>query len=179
MNNKNFFALCAVTACVASLIPAATVQASSSGEARVGAVLQVPFGLDGGGFDIANLRLGAVCQLAEVEDDSATDDGDRAYGAELGVYVEPLGGWNVSGELLGFYGTTDIQGAVGMGYDMADGIFANVKLMAPYSEIGVRFLGPLEVYGGLRTLGDFDPDNYQAPIEVGGGEGGEEGQTYN
>jgi hypothetical protein len=62
---------------------------------------------------------------------------------------------------------------------MADGIFANVKLMAPYSEIGVRFLGPLEVYGGLRTLGDFDPDNYQAPIEVGGGEGGEEGQTYN
>jgi hypothetical protein len=171
MNKKTILSLYVATALVATIVPTLPAQASSSGEARVGAVLQIPFGLEGGGFDIANLRLGVVCQLAEVEDDTATDDGDRAYGAELGAYVEPLGGWNISGEVLGFYGTTDVQGAVGMGYDMADGIYANVKLMAPYSEIGVRFLGPLEIYGGLRTLGDFDPDDYHAPAAEGGGGG--------
>lgn len=153
-------------------------------EIRAGAVVQIPFNLSGRGtlFDPAAIRLGVTCQWAEVEEDDITitryitinnnngvfvdrsettrrvvDEGNQVYGVEGDLFVTLFGDWNLSGELLGFYGTNDIQGAFGAGYGGAQGFFFDVKAMFPYAEVGLQFLSGAELYGGLKTLGSFDP----------------------
>jgi hypothetical protein len=153
-------------------------------EIRAGAVVQVPFNLIGRGplFDPGAIRLGVTCQWADVEEDEITtthyitinnnngvlvdrsettrrvvDEGNQVYGVEGDLFVTLFGDWNLSGELLGFYGTNDIQGAFGAGYGGAQGLFFDVKAMFPYAEVGFQFLNGAELYGGLKTLGSFNP----------------------
>lgn len=137
-------------------------------------------------FDYTTIRIGLTCQYAEVEEDEIVthryitehysttppnpylgytltrtavqaDEGDQVYGVEGNLFVEVFNDWNASAELLGFYGDNDIQGALGAGYSLSDSFFLDAKAMFPYSEIGIRFMGPLEIYGGLKSLGDFNP----------------------
>jgi len=137
-------------------------------------------------FDPAAIRIGLTCQYADVEEDEIVthryitdhysttpphdylgytltnsavrvDEGDRVMGVEGNLFVEVFNGWNGSAELLGFYGNNEIQGALGAGYSLSDAFFLDAKAMFPYTEIGMRFLGPLEIYGGVKTLGDFQP----------------------
>lgn len=159
-------------ACSLSVQP---VQADDT-ELRAGAVIQVPFALGSSfpSFDPSKIRLGLTTQFANVEEDKITrridnalvdpnppiiqkKDGDEVYGLEGNVFVEVFNDFNCSAELLGFYGGNDIQGAAGGGYSFSDGFFLDVKAMFPYSEIGVRFMNEAEIYGGAKTLGDFDP----------------------
>ena len=74
-----------------------------------------------------------------------------------GVFIEVFNNFNGSAELLGFYGSNSVQGAAGVGYSLADGIFVDAKAMFPYSEIGVRLMNQAEIYGGAKTLGSFNP----------------------
>jgi hypothetical protein len=164
---------------LACTFPVQSAQADDT-EFRAGAVIQVPFALGSSfpSFDPTKIRLGLTTQLASVEDDTITrfvdntltttrvDEGDQVFGLEGNVFVEVFNGFNGSVELLGFYGGNDIQGAAGAGYSFADGFFLDVKAMFPYSEIGVRFMNQAEIYGGVKTLGDFDPDRKLRIIDV-------------
>lgn len=173
------------TGSLAALLCALSMQTAwADDEIRAGAVVQVPFNLSGRGalFDPGAIRLGVTCQWADVEEDEITitreitintnngvlvdrsettrrviDEGNRVYGVEGDLFVTLFGDWNLSGELLGFYGTNDIQGAFGAGYGGAQGFFFDAKAMLPYAEVGLQFLGGAELYGGLKTLGSFDP----------------------
>ena len=173
------------TGSLAALLCALSMQtARADDEIRAGAVVQIPFNLNGRGalFDPGAIRLGVTCQWADVEEDEITgireitintengvlvdrsettrrvvDEGNQVYGVEGDLFVTLFGDWNLSGELLGFYGTNDIQGAFGAGYGGAQGFFFDVKAMFPYAEVGLQFLGGAELYGGLKTLGSFDP----------------------
>ena len=146
-------------------------------------------------FDPSKIRVGLTCQYANIEDDNITtkqviidhylqnhppntfdhyeivstttgeDKGRQVYGLEGNIFIEVFNKFNGSAELLGFYGNTDIQGAVGGGYSMADGIFLDAKAMFPYSEIGLRFTGQPEIYGGVKTLGSFKPAKEYGQIE--------------
>jgi hypothetical protein len=165
----------------------------ASNEFRVGAVLQIPFG--GGGtsyFQIANIRVGITSQYADVEDDDilierhitnnyldgrlksqtvtnetvTIDEGDKVYGIEGNVFIQPFGSWNPSVEILGFYGNNNVQGAFGGGYDWMDGWFLDSKVMFPYSEIGLRFIAPFEIYAGGKTFGSFDPEGNSTSKEI-------------
>lgn len=164
-------------------LPAQTVRADD--EIRVGAVVQIPFNLSGSHsfFDPGAIRFGVSCQYADVEEETVTttrrvtntyvdgalqesvalpavtkvDEGNRVYGVEGNVFVTVLGDWNISAEVLGLYGNNDIQGAFGAGYGFAEGLFLDAKAMFPYSEVGLRFLSGMELYGGIKTLGDFNP----------------------
>nr|WP_321466133.1 hypothetical protein [uncultured Desulfobulbus sp.] len=174
------------TAAVLLAMHAVVQTSQAEDELRAGAVLQIPFSLGSGNapIDFSGLRLGLSCQYADVDDDDLyrtreltrtyVDDvlqsetsnitvngrksGDRVYGLEGNVFFDLLDGFTPSAELLGFYGNNEIQGALGGGYDFSDGLFVDAKLMFPYSEIGVRFPNTVEIYGGLKTLGSFDPD---------------------
>jgi hypothetical protein len=153
---------------------------ANDGELRAGAVIQVPFALNSKfpSFDPSRIRVGLTCQYANIEEDNITttrytnsngvvyqnipftvqeDMGNQVYGLEGNVFLEVFNNFNVSAELLGFYGNNDIQGALGGGYSFADGLFLDAKAMFPYSEIGIRFLNQAEIYGGVKTLGAFDP----------------------
>lgn len=163
---------CVMLACGLLVSPA---QASYDDETRIGAVLQVPFFLGGQSvFQAGKIRIGVTMQYAQVEEDQVyrnivtqsdsiisnearVDEGNKAYGLEGNLFFEPFGGHKFSAELLGFYGTNEIQGAAGAGYTFGGPFFLDVKAMFPYSEIGMRFLGQTEIYGGLKTLGSFDP----------------------
>jgi len=165
--------MCGVFVGLACALPTQPAQADDT-EFRAGAVIQVPFALGSSfpSFDPTKIRLGLTTQLASVEDDKITrvftddsplpttrvDEGDQVFGLEGNVFVEVFNGFNGSAELLGLYGGNDFQGAAGAGYSFADGFFLDVKVMAPFSEIGVRFLNQAEIYGGAKTFGDFDPD---------------------
>jgi hypothetical protein len=166
-----------------SLLPVSVAQADD--EIRAGAMVQIPFSLSSGQsfIDYSTIRVGLTCQYADVEEDEITithrvnkdyldgnlqdttersyisnvDEGSRVYGLEGNLLIEPFGNWNPSVELLGFYGNTDIQGALGAGYDFSEDWFLDAKVMFPYAEIGLRFPNQLEIYGGLKTLGDFNP----------------------
>lgn len=160
---------------------------ANDNELRTGAVIQVPFNINSRNsfFDPSKIRVGLTCQYANIEDDNITttrsitdhyyitartlalsvldsttareDKGSQVYGLEGNVFIEVFNKFNGSAELLGFYGNNDIQGALGGGYSMADGIFLDAKAMFPYSEIGLRFTGQPEIYGGVKTLGAFKP----------------------
>ncbi|MCL2789853.1 MAG: hypothetical protein FWD79_04335 [Desulfobulbus sp.] len=163
--------------------PAQPVKADD--EIRLGAVIQIPFDLSASHslFDPAAIRLGLTCQFANVEKDSITttrrvtdtyvdgnltssvessavtraDRGNRVVGVEGNVFVTVLGNWNISAEVLGLYGNNNIQGALGGGYGLAENFFLDAKAMFPYSAVGLRFLNEAELYGGLSTLGGFNP----------------------
>jgi len=162
-------------------------------ELRAGAVLQIPFDLSARGsfFDPTAIRIGLTCQYADVEEEVVTvthhvtntymdgnptgstetwnvsvDEGDRVYGLEGNLFVEVFNRWNLSAELLGFYGNNDIQGALGAGYSLANDFFLDAKVMFPYSEVGLRFLNGLEIYGGGKTLGDFNPEKEHHRINM-------------
>lgn len=173
------------TGSLVALLCALSMQTAwADDEIRAGAVVQVPFNLIGRGplFDPGAIRLGVTCQWADVEEDEITtthyitinnnngvlvdrsettrrvvDEGNQVYGVEGDLFVTLFGDWNLSGELLGFYGTNDIQGAFGAGYGGAQGLFFDVKAMFPYAEVGFQFLNGAELYGGLKTLGSFNP----------------------
>ncbi len=161
---------CAVLVGLACVLPVQPVHADD--DLRAGVVIQVPFGLGSSfpSFDPDKIRLGLTCQYADVEEDKYThyyideeweathkDGGNQVYGLEGNIFVEVFNNFNGSAELLGFYGGNDIQGAVGAGYSFSDKFFLDVKAMFPYSEIGVRFMNQPEIYGGVKTLGSFDP----------------------
>ncbi|MDD2463516.1 MAG: hypothetical protein PHI97_05920 [Desulfobulbus sp.] len=169
------------------LICISSVQtALAEDEIRAGAVIQIPFtfgGSSGSPVDFSGFRVGLTCQYAEVEEDIITsthhvtntyldgslidttentsitgkDEGNRAYGVEGNIFFDILDGFTPSAEVLGFYGTNEVQGAIGGGYDFSSDFFLDAKVMFPYSEIGVRFPGQVEIYGGLKTLGSFNP----------------------
>ena len=144
---------------------------ANDNELRAGAVIQVPFSLNSKfpAFDPSRIRIGLTCQYANIKDDKYTryidtvltttvkDAGNQVYGLEGNLFIEVFNKFNGSAELLGFYGSNDIQGAAGGGYSFADGMFLDVKAMFPYSEIGMRFTGQPEIYGGVKTLGGFKP----------------------
>lgn len=151
-------------------------------EIRAGAVLQIPITFSSlqSPVDISAIRIGLTCQFVEVERDkfltenfiweetiinsiTHKDGGNRVYGVEGNVFLEIFDEWNASAELLGLYGGNSVQGAIGVGYDLRDEFFIDAKAMFPYSEIGMRFLGPFEIYGGVKTLGTFDPKNKVYP----------------
>jgi hypothetical protein len=160
--------------------------ACADDEIRVGAVLQVPFSLRSNQqfFDFSTIRVGLTCQYATVEEDKVTitqhttetyvdgvldplrtstthttqyDDGNQVLGLEGNIFVEVFNNWNGSAELLGFYGGNAVQGAFGGGYSFSDDFFLDAKVMLPYSEVGLRFLGNPEIYGGVKSLGLFEP----------------------
>lgn len=153
-------------------------------EIRAGAMLQIPFALGSSRpfFDPAAIRVGLTCQYASVEEDEiitthhvtetwdngslesrteetsvAVNGGNQVVGVEGNLAIAPFDGFTPSVELLGFYGTNDIQGAFGGGYDFDDSFFFDGKVMFPYGEIGLRFPNNVEIYGGVRSLGSFDP----------------------
>lgn len=165
--------------------------AQADDEIRAGAVLQIPFSFSSAP-DFSGIRVGLTCQYAEVEKDTITsthhvtntylneelqersettsvtgvDEGDQAYGVEGNVFFDILNGFTPSVEALGFYGTNDIQGAFGGGYNFSGDFFLDAKVMFPYSEIGIRFPGQTEIYGGLKTLGHFQPEQRHHLREV-------------
>ena len=175
------------TAVVVLICTASLQSARAEDDFRAGALLQVPFSLNSwrSPVDFSGIRVGLTCQYAQVEDDviiitrkvtnnylddvfqdtaettsvTGVKDGNQAYGVEGNVMLDILDGFTPSVELLAFYGTNDIQGALGGGYDFASDFFFDAKVMFPYSEIGVRFPNQVEIYGGLKTLGSFDPQN--------------------
>ena len=146
-------------------------------------------------FDYSTIRVRLTCQYAEVEEDEfithryitdhytvalphtyqgsiiestslqVDEGGDQVYGLEGNLFVEVFNDWNGSAELLGFYGNKDIQGAFGGGYSFSDAFFLDAKAMFPYSEVGIRFLGPLEIYGGVKTLGNFNPAKEKQTVD--------------
>ena len=154
-------------------------------EIRAGAMLQIPFALGSSKpfFDPSAIRVGLTCQFANVDEDEiitthhvtntyvdgelqepstekttiTTDGGNRVLGVEGNLAIAPFNGFTPSVELLGFYGTNDVQGAFGGGYDFDDSFFFDAKVMFPYAEIGLRFPNNVEIYGGVRSLGSFDP----------------------
>lgn len=153
-------------------------------EIRAGAVLQIPFSLSSSRplFDYTTIRVGLTCQFANVDEDEVftthhvtntwnngtltgtteetsvdVDGGNRVLGVEGNLAVAPFNGFTPSVEVLGFYGTNDIQGAFGGGYDFDNSFFFDSKVMFPYGEIGLRFPNDVEIYGGVRSLGNFDP----------------------
>jgi len=159
-------------------LPVQPVQADD--ELRAGAVLQIPFAIgSSASFDPTNIRLGLTCQFANVEEDEITtyrtievtnpdnplllnssveaDEGDQVYGVEGNLFIEVFNGFNSSVEVLGIYGTKDIQGAAGAGYSLEDGFFLDAKAMFPYAEVGLRFPSQVEIYAGAKTLGSFKP----------------------
>jgi hypothetical protein len=175
------------------MIVTAPVISKAGNEFRVGAIIQIPFG--GGGisyFQLSNIRVGVTGQYADVEDDEimierhvtndyldgrlrsqtvtdetvTTDEGNSVYGIEGNIFVQPFGAWNPSVELLGFYGNSNVQGAFGGGYDWNDGWFLDSKVMFPYSEIGIRFIAPFEIYAGGKTFGSFDPEGNSTSNEI-------------
>lgn len=147
---------------------------------RAGAVLQVPFAITTKfpAFDPSKIRIGLTCQYANIVDDKYTryidtsltttvkDAGNQVYGLEGNLFLEPFNRFTGSAELLGLYGSNDIQGAVGGGYSFADGVFLDAKAMFPYSEIGLRFTGQAEIYGGLKTLGAFVPAQVRQVVDL-------------
>ncbi len=162
-------------------------------EIRAGAVLQVPFSLRAGApsLEFADIRLGLTCQYADVEEDDITvtrnftetyqngvlvdsaysyttreNEGNQVVGLEGNLFIEPFNRGNISAELLGFYGSNAIQGALGAGYSFEDDFFLDAKAMFPYSEIGVRFMNEPEIYGGLKTLGTFKPEKRVHQIDA-------------
>jgi len=167
---------------LASTLSAPSIHAED--EIRAGAVLQIPFSLGSSRpfFDPSAIRVGLTCQYANVEEDEiitthhvtntwnngsltdsteatsvAIDGGNQVLGVEGNLAIAPFNGFNPSVELLGFYGTNDVQGAFGGGYDFDDSFFFDGKVMFPYGEIGLRFPNNVEIYGGVRSLGSFDP----------------------
>jgi hypothetical protein len=145
-------------------------------------------------FDPSTIRVGLTCQYAEVEEDeiithlsisdhytntsepiyvysnldgesTEVDEGDQVYGVEGNVFIELFNNLTTSVELLGFYGNNDIQGAFGAGYSFEDAFFLDAKVMFPYAEVGLRFVGPLEIYGGAKTLGSFNPAKEYRTVE--------------
>ena len=167
---------------LAGTLAAPTIHAED--EIRAGAVLQIPFSLGSSRplFDVATIRVGLSCQYASVEEDEvitthhvtntfvdglqtghdeettvAVDEGNQVLGVEGNLSIAPFNGFSPSVELLGFYGTNTLQGALGGGYDFDNDFFFDGKVMFPYGEIGLRFPQNLEVYGGVKTLGSFDP----------------------
>lgn len=159
-------------------LPAQAVRADD--ELRAGAVLQLPFAIgSAASFDPTTIRLGLTCQFANVEEDEITtyrtidvtdpdnplllssttkaDEGDQVYGVEGNLFIEVFNDFNGSVEVLGIYGTKDIQGAAGAGYSLADGFFLDAKAMFPYAEVGLRFPSQVEIYAGAKTLGNFNP----------------------
>ncbi len=179
--------LCGVLAGLIGTLP--TQPAMADDELRAGAVLQVPFtlGADFSGFDPARIRIGLTCQYAHIEEDQITtlrtidvtdpdnplvmhastqiDEGDQVHGLEGNLFIEVFNGFNGSAELLGFYGNNDIQGAAGAGYSVADSFFLAVKAMFPYAEIGMRIMNHPEIYGGVKSLGSFDPAKESQTID--------------
>jgi len=173
------------TAIVGLTCTLATPDIHAEDEIRAGAVLQIPFSLGSSRplFDVSTIRVGLTCQYANVEEDEITtthhvtntidngsltgstekttvavDEGNQVLGVEGNITVAPFNGFTPSVELLGFYGTNTIQGALGGGYDFDNDFFFDGKVMFPYGEIGLRFPQNLEVYGGVKSLGSFDPD---------------------
>lgn len=158
--------------------------AKASDEFRAGIGFQIPFSTGGNnsGINWKDTRIMGKAQYANVEDTEVsidrnitnsysngnligtnytdtitkTDEGNKVYGLEAGLGIDFHG--NVSTELLGFYGTNDVQGAAGVGYDFESGLFLDVKLMAPFAEAGMRFDGENQVYMGANTLGSFSPE---------------------
>lgn len=145
-------------------------------EFRAGAMIQVPFSLNSRfpAFDPSRIRIGLTTQYANIEKtdlittryyvndtfdhaENALNKGNQVFGLEGNIFIEPWNSLNLSAELLGFYGNNDIQGAVGGGYSIADHFFLDGKVMFPYSEIGLRMMRNLEVYGGAKTFGSFNP----------------------
>lgn len=164
-------------------------------EFRIGALVQVPFAITGSGpvFDQTGIRLGLTGQYADVENDkiiinryidnhSATDgrltrqvvtretvkkdEGNRVIGLEGNLFFEIFNDWNSTVELLGFYGTNAIQGALGVGYRFTHDVFLVGKLMFPYSEVGLRYMYQPEIFFGVKTLGSFDPDTSSYQNEI-------------
>lgn len=162
-------------------------------EIRAGAVLQIPFSLGSSRpfFDYSTIRVGLTCQYASVEEDEVitthhvtntwnngsltdsteqttvdVDEGNQVLGVEGNIAIAPFNSFTPSIELLGFYGTNEIQGAFGGGYDFANSFFFDGKVMFPYGEIGLRFPQNVEIYGGVKTLGSFDParENHRQDI---------------
>lgn len=158
--------------------------AQAEDEIRAGAVLQIPFALGSSRplFDYSTIRVGLTCQFADVEEDEVitthhitntwnngtltgtteettvdVEGGNQVLGVEGNLSVAPFNGFTPSVEVLGFYGTNDVQGAFGGGYDFDNSFFFDGKVMFPYSEIGLRFPNNVEIYGGVRSLGSFDP----------------------
>lgn len=167
---------------LASTLAAPSLHAED--EIRAGAMLQIPFFLGGSKpfFDPSAVRVGLTCQFASVEEDEiltthyvtetwngtvladrtestsvTTSGGNQVRGVEGNLAIAPFNGFTPSIELLGFYGTNDVQGAFGGGYDFENSFFLDAKVMFPYAEIGLRFPGSVELYGGVRSLGSFDP----------------------
>ena len=87
----------------------------------------------------------------------STTTATRCSALEGNIFVEVFNNWNGSAELLGFYGGNAVQGAFGGGYSFSDDFFLDAKVMLPYSEVGLRFLGNPEIYGGVKSLGLFEP----------------------
>jgi len=180
-NHTTFFKpiICGILVGLACALTTQPVNANDN-ELRAGAVIQVPFNINSRNsfFDPSKIRVGLTSQYANIQDDKYThyidtsltttvkDEGYQVYGLEGNVFIEVFNKFNGSAELLGFYGNNDIQGAVGGGYSMADGIFLDVKAMFPYSEIGMRFTGQPEIYGGLKTLGAFKPAQENRVIDL-------------
>lgn len=180
----------------AALLLASTLSAPYShaeDEIRAGAVLQIPFSLGASQpiLDPSAIRVGLTCQYASVEEDEvitthhvtnttlngvpqpsteqttvAVDEGNQVLGLEGNLSVAPFNGFTPSVELLGFYGTNTVQGALGGGYDFDTDFFFDGKVMFPYGEIGLRFPRNLEIYGGVKSLGSFDParDAYRREV---------------
>ena len=167
---------------LASTLSAPCIHAED--EIRAGAVLQIPFSLGSTRplLDYTTIRVGLTCQYASVEEDEVitthhvtntfvngtqtdsteettveVDEGNQVRGVEGNLAIAPFNGFNPSVELLGFYGTNHIQGAFGGGDDFEDSFFFDGKVMLPYGEIGLRFPQNVEIYGGVKTLGSFDP----------------------
>ncbi len=178
--------LCGALVGLACALTNQSVHANDN-ELRAGAVIQVPFAINSKfpSFDPSRIRVGLTCQYANIVDDNFTtrriinnntgeviastlqeDRGYQVYGLEGNLFIEVFNKFNGSAELLGFYGNNDIQGALGGGYSFADGMFLDVKAMFPYSEIGLRFAGQGEVYGGLKTLGGFKPAQKRWTIDT-------------
>ena len=167
---------------LASTLAASCLHAED--EIRAGAMLQIPFSLGSSKpfFDPSAVRVGLTCQFANVEEDEVitthhvtntflngnptgssevttvdVDEGNQVLGVEGNLAIAPFNGFNPSVELLGFYGTNHIQGAFGGGYDFEDSFFFDGKVMFPYGEIGLRFPQNVEIYGGVKTLTNFNP----------------------
>lgn len=173
----------------------ATQPILADNEFRIGAAVQVPFSITGSGpvFHQTGIRLGLSGQYADVENDKiilnryidnyyaangpltrqvvtretiVKDEGNRVIGLEGNLFFEIFNDWNSTVELLGFYGSNAIQGALGVGYSLTHDVFLVGKLMFPYSEVGLRYMYKPEIFFGVKTLGSFDPDtsSYQNDI---------------
>jgi hypothetical protein len=160
--------------------------AHAEDEFRVGLMFQIPFGGSHGGsfIHLDDTRIGAKVQYAAIDDITlqrekvidrvfidgilqnetvksdktvTLNDGDKVSGAEAYLLVTPFNRrWNLSGGVNGFTGNRDFQGALGFGIDPSIGVYTQLGVLMPFSEVGVRFnFHAFDFFAGMTSLDGF------------------------